>query len=276
MKIAILAALLFAGLLITILLGLIAPGVHRDTSIWKGLMIAHRGLHDSSIPENSLPAFKAAAEQKYGVELDVQFTKDKQLIVFHDSTLTRMCGIDKRVRDCTYEELMQYTLLNTDEHIPRFEDVLKIIDGLPLVCELKDHNGLNNHRLCRATYELLSVRNGQYCIESFSPFLVRWFRIHHPEVIRGQLSCNMKKENMFLLLRPIMSTLLINVISRPDFIAYRHNDINELGFLLCKRLFHPLTFGWTARGQKEQEHAWRNFDSVIFELNEQTDSSQDK
>ena len=69
--------------------------------------IAHRGLFDSnlSIPENSIPAFKRAVEHGFGIELDVRLTKDRQLVVFHDATLLRMCGVNKKVADLTYEEL---------------------------------------------------------------------------------------------------------------------------------------------------------------------------
>ena len=61
-----------------------------------GRNYAHRGLHkiDKSIPENSLPAFEAAARIGYGVELDVHLTRDDELVVFHDDDLKRVCGVE--------------------------------------------------------------------------------------------------------------------------------------------------------------------------------------
>ncbi len=256
-------------LFITGILFAIAPNLHRDCSDFKGVMYAHRGLHQPGVPENSMKAFELAVEAGYGVELDVQFTKDHHIVVFHDANLKRMCGVDKRVRDCTYEELLNYRLDGTDQTIPLFKDVLKTLGNTKLVCEIKNHNGNRNNRLCRETYEMLCDYKGKYCIESFSPFLVQWFRINHSEVIRGQLSCAMKDEgSLGYIARLVLSQLIINYISRPDFIAYRHQDYKQPGYMLCSKLYRPLLIAWTARGPKEQAEAWKRFDSVIFELYE--------
>ena len=50
-------------------------------------MFAHRGYHDirHRIPENSLAAFRKAVEAGYGIEMDVQLTKDKVPVVFHEA-----------------------------------------------------------------------------------------------------------------------------------------------------------------------------------------------
>ncbi|MCR5398552.1 MAG: glycerophosphodiester phosphodiesterase [Lachnospiraceae bacterium] len=255
-------ALLFFGMLYAI-----APNHSRDYSDFKGRMYAHRGLHQPGVPENSMAAFKLAVEGGYGVELDVQFTKDHHIVVFHDANLKRMCGVNKRVRDCTYEELQGYRLQDTDQTIPLFTDVLEVLGETTLICEIKNHNGNRNNRLCRETYEALCRYKGKYCIESFSPFLVGWFRNNHPEVIRGQLSCAMKDEGgLGYVARLALSQLFINCISRPDFIAYRHQDYRQPGFYICSKLYHPLLVAWTARGNEEQNEAWKRFDAVIFEL----------
>lgn len=260
-----LLVLIVAILIFAILVAfLIAPNEKRDCSSFAGLMYAHRGLHEPGIPENSMAAFERARDAGYGVELDVQYTADGKIVVFHDANLMRMCGVEKKVSDCRYDELCQYGLKGTAEKIPLFEEVLKTLNDVPLICEIKNHNGNSNDKLCSETYDLLKEYKGIYCIESFSPFLVRWFRVNHPEVVRGQLSCSMKKEKENIVTRLALSQLLINVISRPDFIAYRHQDCKQPGFVLC-RLFKPLLVGWTARGIAEQESAWKTFDSVIFE-----------
>lgn len=249
----------------------------RDHSKFTGKSFAHRGLHGDGIPENSLAAFKRAREAGYGVELDVQYTKDGKIVVFHDKSLKRMCGVDKDLQEFTFEELQEFSLKDSDEKIPLFEDVLRTIVNIPLVCEIKNHNGNRNDRLCSETYEYLSTYQGDYCIESFSPFLVQWFKNNHPEVIRGQLSCNMSAEaSLSAPARFLMTNLLGNMFSRPDFIAYRHQDMSGAGFCLCKNLFHPLIIAWTARGDEEIRSAWTKADSVIFEKYAATGPDPDK
>ena len=245
---------------------LIKPGKKRDTSYFRTKMYAHRGLHGNGIPENSMPAFKAARENGYGVELDVQMTKDGKLVVFHDGNLKRMCGVDGFLRNYTYEELLNFNLADTEEKIPLFDDVLKELDKTDLICEIKGDNGQKCYELCSKTYNALLNYKGRFIIESFSPFLVWWFRKNHPEIIRGQLSCNfMDDKQMHRAVRFCMTHLLVNIVSRPDFIAYKHEDIDTFGFRMCKRVFHPFLVAWTAKGEAEQKRAWGSFDSVIFE-----------
>ncbi len=73
--------------------------------------IAHRGL-SSKAPENTIPAFELAAkEQRYfGIECDIQTTKDAQFVIFHDDDLQRMAKAKVKVRDLTYNELLDYTI----------------------------------------------------------------------------------------------------------------------------------------------------------------------
>ena len=101
---------------VTAPLFLLAPGASskRQRAPFWGVNFAHRGLHtrDKSVPENSMEAFRLAAEAGYGIELDVQLSKDGQVVVFHDDTLSRVCGVDGRVDEKTYEELRQLSLFH--------------------------------------------------------------------------------------------------------------------------------------------------------------------
>lgn len=74
----------------------------------------------------------------YGIELDVQLTKDGVPVVFHDWDLKRAAGVDRKIRDCTFEELQSYRLFGSSQTIPAFETVLELADGrTPLIIELK-------------------------------------------------------------------------------------------------------------------------------------------
>lgn len=86
-----------------------------DKNSWLAKQpIAHRGLWSESIPENSLPAYKKAAEKNYPVEIDVYLTKDNVIVSFHDDTLSRMTGQDGHVWDYTYDELQAFRLCCTN------------------------------------------------------------------------------------------------------------------------------------------------------------------
>lgn len=121
----------------------IAPASPRgDFAEMKKYDYAHRGLHekDLSVPENSMAGFKAAVEAGYGIEFDLQLTKDKKVVVHHDRSLKRVCGADVSIGDLTYKELQQYRLQNTEERVPLFSDVLALVDGrTPLIIELKHY-----------------------------------------------------------------------------------------------------------------------------------------
>lgn len=247
-----------------------APGIHKKTK-WQHLTgwdYAHRGLYDNEhgIPENSMAAFRRAVDKGYGIELDVHFTADNQLVVFHDDTLTRMCGMNKKISSFLYSDLMQLRLLGTEEGIPLFKDVLELIDGkVPLIIELKV-DGSNQNLLCPLVWQLLSRYKGDYCIESFHPFVLQWFKRHEPQVVRGQLSCNFFKENPHCdIVLFLMSNLMTNFFTHPDFIAYKYLDLDNPAVIYNRKLFHIMTVVWTIPGKPTYDRFKNKVDVMIFE-----------
>lgn len=245
------STLLFIPIILILLyLFLIAPAKpsKQYRTQYRGCRFAHRGLHakDKTVPENSLEAFRLAVEAGYGIELDIRFTKDKQLVVFHDDTLLRMCGIDKPVDAFTYKELQELRLLDTTQKIPLFSEVLSLVAGqTPLLVELK--SGPENELLCTHAYDMLKAYTGPYCIESFHPMIVRWFKKHAPEILRGQLSAPPKSFEGALSkpLAFLLSKLLLNFLARPHFIAY-HKGKPPLCVRLCQKL-GAMYAVWTLR-----------------------------
>lgn len=258
--------LIIIGGLSLLLLLMIMPGKSRNTTPFDSTTYAHRGLHtdDSRVPENSLAAFQAAAQAGYGVELDIQFTADKKIVVFHDSDLKRMCGIDKRVDEMTFAELSELYLLDSNQHIPLLSEVLEVLDGATLLCEFKTARSYFDASLCKAALPHLDSYKGHVCIESFNPYMVRWFRRNAPEYIRGILSKKFEKGEVAQVLRFPLSSLFANGICRPDFIAYQHTDHKQPFFRLCRWL-GTTTIAWTVHSRAEEADAKRHFDAVIFE-----------
>ena len=253
-------------LLIALVLFRIAPNRKRDVSVFRGKRYAHRGLYNEEVPENSIAAFQRAAERNLGVELDVQMTKDGVPVVFHDGNLKRMCGVERNLKDLTFDELCKLRLKDTDQSIPKLEDVLQVLDNALLICEIKSDNGAKNEEICRKTFDLLKHYHGRFCIESFSPYLTGWFRKYHPEVIRGQLSCILQDSGNGKTKDFMLTHLLANSISRPDFIAYEYRDAKQsAGLRLVRRIFDPFCICWAPKGEEEIAKAAADFDTIIFE-----------
>jgi len=259
-----------AVLLIVLTLWLVLIMPARSTRAQRapfcGRTFAHRGLFtkDQRVPENSLAAFRAAVEADYGVELDVQLTRDQQVVVFHDDDLKRACGIDARVDAYTFEELQQLSLFGTQEKIPLFTDVLNTINGrIPMIVELK--SGGDWKTLCPKTLELLTAYKGDYCVESFHPMLVRWFYLHAPQILRGQLSeaARFSRKGLPLYQAIMMSRLFTNILTHPQFIAYRVGP-KCLSVRLSECL-GAMRVAWTARPTDDHAKLTRSNDAIIFE-----------
>lgn len=238
-----------------------------DISLFNKKYFAHRGLHDneSDAPENSMAAFRKAVEAGYGIELDVHVTLDGIPVVFHDSKLERMCKVSGEITDYTYEQLQQYTLGNSKERIPKLEDVLLMVHGcVPLIVEIKSDK--TDVSCCSVIDKLLRTYDGEYCIESFNPMVLWWFRRHHNEVVRGQLSTNFRKDGEHRnVVSFLMTHLIFNFLTKPDFIAYNHHFMKEPGRRICRKLYKNPAAAWTVRSEEELNRLRGEFDIYIFE-----------
>ena len=262
---SLIALALIAALLFFIFL---KPNRKREGAMqpFKDTFIAHRGLFDNeTIPENSLPAFAKAVENGYGIELDVQLTKDGKLIVFHDETLKRMSDTKKRPVDISYSELQEHMLLDTEYTAPLLEDVLSLVDGkVPLIIEIKPHGPFI--KTCKALAPLLDNYKGTFCIESFNPAVVRWFKNNRRDVVRGILASNYLHSKKKTLSQKILVTnLLFNGYCKPDFVAYNHEFKGTSALRLCKKLFGCSMVAWTIRSQEDLDKASDFFEVFIFE-----------
>ena len=243
---------------------------HPGLEVLKKYRYAHRGLHDidKDIPENTMPAFRAAVAHGFGADLEVHVTKDGRLVVIHDSRLERLCGVPLVVEDLTYDELCSYGILGTSERAPLLSEVLEVFEGkTPLIVELKTWKG-NHVALCRRTAEMLDAYKGDYCIESFDFRAVEWFRENRPEVVRGQLSedfveANYPKDQPVA--QFIATHMLTNFRTRPDFVAYRFADRKKLPAAVACKLLEAQEVSWTIRSLEDMLEAEKDGAIVIFE-----------
>ena len=223
--------------------------------------IAHRGLHGGSIPENSTLAFKRALEYGYAIELDVNITKDNKVIVFHDNTLFRMCGVNKKVRNCTFGYIKTLQLNNTKYKIPTLKEVLKLINGkVPLLIELKNE-GFSN-RLEKNVLKIMEKYNGEYIYQSFNPFSILYMKNKNKKVKTALLSSNsFKNLKSFFMVVLTNSKLVFNFV-KADIISYKIEDINNKVLKKYKNI--PL-FTWTISNMLELKEAKKVSDGIIFE-----------
>lgn len=238
---------------------------HRDAKFFLNRTFAHRGLHNNTtVMENSMPSFVEALEEGYGIEMDLRMTKDGQIVLFHDDTLARICGSEKTVEELTYKELCQFRLGTTEDTIPLLTQVLEIVDNkVPLILEVKNTCAIAP--LCEAIHLILKEYEGIYCVESFNPYIVEWFRINMPYVMRGVLSMRYNGQKEFNHLQGfVLSNMLLNYRARPHFIAYHHDDVDKISLRVCRRAGAPV-FGWTITGREEMLPAAKIFDALIFE-----------
>lgn len=273
--------------IILYLLSIMPHMLHKpDMEPFKQVLYAHRGLHSNEskqtvlsdggkdagdakgiceAPENSMAAFRKAVDAGYGIELDIQLTKDKVLVVFHDFTLKRMCDAPGKVCDYTYEELQNFTLLDSVEKIPKFTDVLQLVDGrVPLIIELKIE--ATDTSACRIADEILQNYEGLYCIESFNPLGVYWYHRNRPGVVRGQLSdAFLANEQFCNPLYFLMEMLMFNFLTKPDFVAYNHKHERNLSRRLCRSLYRNTAVAYTIKSEDELKRAKEHFDIYIFD-----------
>lgn len=250
------------------LLALTGRTGHKNLETLRGHRYAHRGLHGSGIPENSMAAFRAALERGYGIELDLHLMKDGNLAVIHDSSLIRTAGADVAIEDLTAEELKHYRLEGTNEAIPLFSQVLSLCAGkVPMIVELKTAKG-NHAPLVAAAKGILADYPGVYCIESFDPYCVHQVKKQWPAAIRGQLSENFLKTNpkhLPRILQFVMTFLLTSFLTRPDFIAYRYAHRKNLSVWLSRKLWKLQGVTWTIKRQEDLIKAVEEGYLPIFE-----------
>ena len=189
---------------------------HEKIAAYRGVSFAHRGLHGEGAAENSLTAFRRAVDEGFGVELDVRLTADGELVVFHDDTLKRVAGVDKKVIDLTLAELRECRLSGTDDTVPTLREVFDLVGGrIPLLIEIKEDPG--KYGVTEKLISELEDYAGPYIVESFNPLALMYFRKRRREIPLGILSKHFcaREKRSFLNFRICSSTSSIRPILLP-------------------------------------------------------------
>lgn len=264
-----LPVVLALGALMLLWLYAIAPQMKNrpDFSELAKYDYAHRGLHNAKkgIPENTLKAFRAAAEAGFGMEFDLQLTKDKQVVVHHDESLLRTCGVDKKVSALTLDELRQYPIANTDQVVPTLQETLDAVGRrVPLIVEIKGYQPAEE--ICPLVWEILKNYRGVFCVESFDPVAVKWFRDYQPQIVRGQLMENLKPgKNLTAFQAFAGRNLLSNFLTRPNFEAYDYHARKRPAMWVARKIFGMQEVSWTVKDWETYYALKRENCMIIFE-----------
>lgn len=229
--------------------------------------VAHRGLHEEGVPENSLAAFRRARDAGFAIETDVRLTQEGEVVAFHDGTLLRACGVDKKVEDCTLEQLRALRLFQTDEQIPTLNELLTLVNGrVPLLIEIKQMKGVSRKRFLKKIAQELRGYHGEYAVQSFDPFYVRTFKKLCPHIPCGVLATansNQKDLGVFPRIKAdLLKNLRLNFYVKPDFVSYCGADLPQKAYTK----FNGIRLAWTIRSKEEELHARKyGADNIIFE-----------
>jgi glycerophosphoryl diester phosphodiesterase len=235
--------------------------------------IAHRALHDlaKGRPENSLAAVQAAIDAGYGIEIDLQLSRDGVPMVFHDETLDRLTGSTGWVKDHTAAELAAIPLLGGRDGIPTLRQVLDRVAGrVPLLIELKDQTltmSQTNARLETATAAALNGYRGPVAVMSFNPHCIAHMARLAPDLPRGLTTSAYDPADW----APLPETDCNRLRAIPDYDATECSFIShEAADLARPRVADLKSRGavilcWTIRSPKADAEARRVAHNITFE-----------
>lgn len=231
--------------------------------------IAHRGLHDAArgIIENTAGAIDAAIAGRYGIEVDLQISGDGEAMVHHDDALGRLTDGDGRLAEMSAAELKRVPFRASAERMLTLPELLERVGGrVALVLELKSRFDGDDRLVARVARALASYA-GPVAAMSFDPVIVAALRRIAPHLRRGIIA-----ERRFAELpprsaawrRPALAHLLHAPMTRPDFVAYRVDDLPAPATRVARLLGLPV-LTWTVRTAAQRQRAAQHADQMIFE-----------
>lgn len=235
--------------------------------------LAHRALHDAAQGrvENSRSAMRAAVDAGYGIELDVQLSRDGAALVFHDYDLSRLTGRSGPVRGLTRDEARALPLKGGQgDTILALPEILEQIAGrVPVLVELKDQDGAMGPDvgpLERAVAEAIAEYQGELAVMSFNPHSVAEMARLAPDVARGIVTSDYDPAEW-----PLNAQTCARLREIPDydavgasFISHQHDDLTRPRVAELKAQGATILC-WTICSPEEDALAREIADNITFE-----------
>lgn len=233
--------------------------------------ITHRALHGATMAENSMVAIKAAIDAGYGIEMDIQPSRDGVPMVFHDYDLARLTGVSGPIAQRTAAELGEIELSGGGGTIPTLAQVLDAVAGrVPLLIEIKDQDGAlgtNVGPLEKAVAESLTDYTGDVALMSFNPHSVAACQTHAPNIPRGITTCPYPPQDW----PTVPESVRAAQRDIPDFdrvgacfISHQQDDLGAPAVAALKSRGIPV-FCWTIRSAAMEAEARKIADNITFE-----------
>lgn len=234
---------------------------------------AHRGFHNRALGhvENSPSAIRAAIAAGYGIEIDVQLSRDGVAMVFHDETLDRLTDQTGLLCDHLAADLQKIPLSDSTDRIPTLAEVLAIVAGQPpLLIEIKDQTGdmsQTDARLEQATATALADYIGPVAVMSFNPHCVAHMARLAPQIARGLTTSAYDLSDW----APLDAMICDNLRNIPDydrtgsvFISHEASDLDRPRVQALKSQGAHVQC-WTIKTKAAEQSARRLADNITFE-----------
>lgn len=216
----------------------------KQIDFLKNNLIAHRGVYNLKIPENSILSFTKAIDKNYIIELDIHILSDDSIVVFHDYNLNRLLSVNKIIETLSYAQLSKYKL-DKKYLIPTLEQVIHIVNGkVPLLIEVKCVD--KNIKFMEKLVELLDNYDGEFAIQSSNTFVIEWLNKNRKNYVIGLI---------------VFNKINLKLINR---------YLKKINFLTASKRILPLkskkmVLGWTIRTKEELEKYRDKCDNLICE-----------
>ena len=216
----------------------------KNIDFLKKSLIAHRGVHNSKIIENTIPAFYKCVHKKYIIELDIHILMDNEIVIYHDFNIKRLTGVNKTIEKLSYAQLSKIKIKNKYT-IPTLKQVMHIVkEKVPLLIEIKKLN--DNYNLERELVKILDNYRGEFAIQSSNIGSLMWLKKNRPNYIYGLI-------------------IFSNIDYKINKKYIKYMDFLTVNKYLNIKIKNKLLLGWTIKSKEEYCKYKDKFDNLICE-----------
>lgn len=233
--------------------------------------IAHRGLHarDRGIVENTRAAFDAAVARSFGIECDIQASRDGEAMVFHDFTLDRLTEGTGRVDARDADALAAIPFKEGTSRMEPLAALLAEVAGrVPLVVEVKSRFD-GDERITARIAALVKGYAGPLVLKSFDPAKVIALRAAGVKQPLGIVATADYEDHDGITFSSAEKHALANLLhfgeSRPDFLSWDHRYLPSAAPYLCRTALGLPVMSWTIRSREAAATVAPHVDQIVFE-----------